>query len=870
MRKKPLAPVPLTDAFCAAKEACEIVATGNVWSDNPTAMVEEVHAEAATCVPAPTCTPKSGVNVAANEANCAAVSYTGTSGDGTVTTSVNQAQCEGILTADPSDGDATACEYTAAKEASACVAGSCSSTGCRATEAVAAVAYQPEVFPCQLPHGVDGDGNPIQPATDPGSWFNEKVEASSKAECETLPTGNTWHEDACPWVDTAAKDGNGHIRSGTGVAEACYEVYPPSLSNTDLETDGFRSSHNDVDDSDGTVTACALTAFVEDTLDANGNVDVPGNAGSCAVKTDAPCTCTTTVTGVTCLPPDAGACPTRGCVYTPTRCTYVPSIPLITLVLSNKQLTVLPDSFGLTMSVLKNLYLNHNSLQALPATFGNGMDSLVNLYLNNNLLDALPQTFGTGLVSLVNLNLNSNLLTSQALVDAQINFDASNNGAGVVTKLHLEVDTLVDSCVPTDPEAGDEAVCLAAIQRGVDDLGATTNAAACAAVDDGGTADDTSDDKCQFSLGLVSPNSATATEVCSNRASCTPDGSGTKTDAECATGFDPADAATCDSGCIFTDVDGAKEAICAGITKTPETCTPPTTGTCSGTCPGQGCLGGVWSFDNGAGDSGIIQITMNDCDVSGTVRGTGSVWSWTFTGADQLADSTGGVTGTITADGAGLPTGIAWSNSFTYTRTTDLCSEGYVQGTFLAPSTTCNEDYCTLAGTSVQSRENIASVSSTDSSITLAAAHAVVATQKVRLADASNTQTCAIATTTDLTVTGVAGNELTVDTAPTGDDATGCILKVYPLDSTSRTEETCLLTCQIDGNGLVLGYEQGSATAPSTTCSAGCILTPEVEKKQACEAQFVDNQCAYYALPAIMDALDATVSRTLVLAEREL
>ena len=117
-------------------------------------------------------------------------------------------------------------------------------------------------------------------------------------------------------------------------------------------------------------------------------------------------------------------------------------------------------------------------------------------------------------------------------------------------------------------------------------------------------------------------------------------------------------------------------------------------------------------------------------------------------------------------------------------------------------------------------------------------------------------------------MTGVAGNELTVDSAPSGTDATGCILKVYPLDSTSRTEETCTLTCQLDGNGLVLGYEQGSATAPSTTCSAGCILTPEVEKKQACEAQFVDNQCAYYALPGIMDALDATVSRTLVLAER--
>merc|ERR1719487_1684222 len=113
-------------AGITTKAECEIVSTGHVWSDTPSDMVEEVHYEAATCVPAPTCTPKSGVSGAANEANCAAVSYTGMSGDGTVTTSVNQAQCEGILTADPSDGDATACEYTAAAAASACVAGSCS------------------------------------------------------------------------------------------------------------------------------------------------------------------------------------------------------------------------------------------------------------------------------------------------------------------------------------------------------------------------------------------------------------------------------------------------------------------------------------------------------------------------------------------------------------------------------------------------------------------------------------------------------------------------------------------------------------------------------------------------------------------------
>ena len=128
----------------------------------------------------------------------------------------------------------------------------------------------------------------------PGTYFNEQVAASSREECETLPTGNTWHEEACPWVDTASKDGNGHIRSGTGVAEACYEVYPPSLSDSQLTADGFRSSHNDVDDTDGTVGACTLTPFVEDTLNNDGTVAAEGNAGSCAVKNDAPSTCTTT------------------------------------------------------------------------------------------------------------------------------------------------------------------------------------------------------------------------------------------------------------------------------------------------------------------------------------------------------------------------------------------------------------------------------------------------------------------------------------------------------------------------------------------------------------------------------------------------
>ena len=169
-------------------------------------------------------------------------------------------------------------------------------------------------------------------------------------------------------------------------------------------------------------------------------------------------------------------------------------------------------------------------------------------------------------------------------------------------------------------------------------------------------------------------------------------------------------------------------------------------------------------------------------------------------------------------------------------------------------------------------------MSSTDSSITLKDAHAVVATQKVRLADASNTQTCTIATAADLTVMGVAGKELTVDVAPAdlgGGAITDCILKVYPLgsmesDPNSRTEETCTLTCPLDGSGNVQGYVQGSQAAPSTSCPQGCILTPEVEKKQACEALFASNQCAYYALPSIMDDLDATVARKLTLAEREL
>ena len=106
--------------------------------------------------------------------------------------------------------------------------------------------------------------------------------------------------------------------------------------------------------------------------------------------------------------------------------------------------------------------------------------------------------------------------------------------------------------------------------------------------------------------------------------------------------------------------------------------------------------------------------------------------------------------------------------------------------------------------------------------------------------------------------------------AISGEVTTGCILKVYPLDSTSRTEETCTLTCPLDGDGNVQDYAQGSQAAPSTTCPQGCILTPEVEKKQACEALFASNQCAYYALPSIMDDLDATVARKLTLAEREL
>ena len=160
------------------------------------------------------------------------------------------------MTANPGDGDATACEYTAA--ATNCATDfdstdetTCSAVGCRVTAAIEEVTYVPQEYPCQIPHGLysctDPDGGTTcaphnadaatceaqsdasgaacvyGPATmpTPGTYFNEKVEAASQAECETLPTGNTWQEDACPWVKTTEKDGNGHIRSGTGVAEAC-------------------------------------------------------------------------------------------------------------------------------------------------------------------------------------------------------------------------------------------------------------------------------------------------------------------------------------------------------------------------------------------------------------------------------------------------------------------------------------------------------------------------------------------------------------------------------------------------------------------------------------------------------------------------
>ena len=47
-------------------------------------------------------------------------------------------------------------------------------------------------------------------------------------------------------------------------------------------------------------------------------------------------------------------------------------MPLQTLLLSGYDLTILPETFGHTMSVLERLHLNDNQLTQLPDGFGTG------------------------------------------------------------------------------------------------------------------------------------------------------------------------------------------------------------------------------------------------------------------------------------------------------------------------------------------------------------------------------------------------------------------------------------------------------------------------------------------------------------------
>ena len=153
-----------------------------------------------------------------------------------------------------------------------------------------------------------------------------------------------------------------------------------------------------------------------------------------------PVSCVSPFDYITCQPAVDGACPTRSCKYTATRCTYVPNMPLQTLLLSGYDLTILPETFGHTMSVLERLHLNDNQLTQLPDGFGTGMVSLKHLYLHNNQLDSLPTGFGAQMVSLQHLNLGANKLTSAAITDAALALPES------LRKLHLEVDTLGDTC----------------------------------------------------------------------------------------------------------------------------------------------------------------------------------------------------------------------------------------------------------------------------------------------------------------------------------------------------------------------------------------------------------------------------------------
>ena len=79
-----------------------------------------------------------------------------------------------------------------------------------------------------------------------------------------------------------------------------------------------------------------------------------------------PVSCVSPFDYITCQPAVDGACPTRSCKYTATRCTYVPNMPLQTLLLSGYDLTILPETFGHTMSVLERLHLTTPDAKGAP------------------------------------------------------------------------------------------------------------------------------------------------------------------------------------------------------------------------------------------------------------------------------------------------------------------------------------------------------------------------------------------------------------------------------------------------------------------------------------------------------------------------
>jgi len=375
-----------------------------------------------------------------------------------------------------------------------------------------------------------------------------------------------------------------------------------------------------------------------------------------------PVSCVSPFDYITCQPAVDGACPTRSCKYTATRCTYVPNMPLQTLLLSGYDLTILPETFGHTMSVLERLHLNDNQLTQLPDGFGTGMVSLKHLYLHNNQLDSLPTGFGAQMVSLQHLNLGANKLTSAAITDAALALPES------LRKLHLEVDTLGDTCTAKmqnverhgiwfekAPEPEAVLRCSLAIRRGADEMAAESNEDACNAV----LAEDGSAD-CVYVPGLA------VTEDCATYPRCVsnPTHSAPLQTAECLSGFDENDPATCPPGCTYGAADPANMPVCEAVTAVAETCVPPT----------------------------------------------------------------------------------------------DDCADGFVQGSILDPSTSC-KPHCTLSGTSALAREAVVSIDGAAGIITLDASHMVVASQHVRLADATAEHTCAAATNDDMVVTGVSHSD---------------------------------------------------------------------------------------------------------------